>query len=511
MKRVSSLWFALGLLACISLICGLAGCSSGTATTTTTSQAPAASNTTSEAPVALTIVKGDQTVTYTLDALKALPAITGIAGQMSSTGNISGPFNYKGVAMSELLKSVGGVTETNAIRISAKDGYAMTISYKQLNEGNFTVIDSNTGKETTATKQPVVFVAYEEDGKPIDENIGPLRLGIMTDTNQVTDGHWWVKWTQKIEVIPVQAPWNLKMEGAITENIDQSTFESGAAIGCHGTKYTDDQGQVWEGIPLWYLLGRVDDATDTHKGDAFSDALADAGYEVQVIAGDGYTAKFTSAETKRNNNMLVAYKMNNKSLTDKAWPLKLVGSAVDKKRQVGGIVNIKLVFASSTTTAATTVPAGPVVLTVINGTQTKTFSMAELKALTEISGFGGTKNKSGVVAGPFAYKGVALMDVLQTVGGITATQSIKYTAKDGYSKTLTYTQIANGDFSTYDKSGNPVAPEMKPVVFLAYEKDGAALDEATGPIQLGIMTCQNQVTDGSSWGKMLEKIEIVNQ
>ena len=266
---------------------------------------------------------------------------------------------------------------------------------------------------------------------------------------------------------------------------------------------------VWAATS-WYLIGRVDDATDTHKGDAFSDAAADAGYEVQIIASDGYTATFTAEETRRNNNLLVAYKLNGEVLTDDDWPLKLVGSAVDKKRSVGGIATIKIVFPGSETPSATTpVDEGPVVLTLTSGTQTKTFSMAALKALPELSGFGGTKNKQGVVNGPVQYKGVSLVDLLNQVGGISDGKSVKVIAADGYSRTITYTQIMQADFATYDTSGNAAEPDSKPILFLAYEKEGAALDADTGPLQLGIITCHNRVTDGSWWVKQIVEIEVI--
>ncbi len=490
-RLTKALYIFASLLLLGVMITGAAGCKSESLTT--------ADNT-----VLLTVTKDNQTVTYTMSALKALPPITGWAGQMSSTGNISGPFEYKGVALSELLQAVGGITENNAVRVSAKDGYAMTLSYKQITEGNFTIIDSSTGKEVTASNKPVIFLAYEEDGKPIGENIGPLRLGIMTSNNQVTEGHWWVKWAQKIEVIPVQKPWNLKLEGAITENMDQATFESGSAIGCHGIKWTDDKNRVWEGIPLWYLVGRVDDPKDTHKGDAFSDAIADAGYEVQIIASDGSTLKLTSAEVKRNDALIVAYKLDGNPLPEKNWPLRLVGSTLEKGQMVGQIATIKLVFSAETAT-----PAGPVVLTVSKESQTRTYTLAELKALIPITGYSGTKNKAGVITGPMPYKGVALTELLSTLGGIPAGGSVKFTAKDGYTKTLTYDQITEGAFTTYDTSGNAVDPETKLVVFLAYEANGDALDDSTGPLQLAIMTCQNQVTDGSNFVKQIEKIEIL--
>jgi hypothetical protein len=460
--------------------------------------------------VVLTITKGDQSSTYTMTALKALPSITGKTGRMSSTGNIEGPYDYKGVALSELLKAVGGITEENAVRISAKDGYAMTMSYKQVTEGNFTIIDGTTGKEVAATETPVVFLAYEEGGKPIGEDLGPLRLGIMTADGQLTEGHWWVKWAQKIEVISVQKPWTLKLEGAITENMDQATFESGSAIGCHGVKWTDDQNRVWEGIPLWYLVGRVDDPTETHKGDAFSDAIADAGYEVQLIAVDGYTLKLTSAEVKRNDALIISYKRDGDPLPENQWPLRLVGATLQKSQMIGQIVTIKLVFAGGATTTPP-VDEGPVVLTVVKGSETKTYTLSALKALTPTTGYAGKKGKSGTITGPMPYTGVALTNILSALGSIPAGASVKFTAKDGYTKTFTYDQITQGTFTTYDTSGNAVNPEKTPIVVVAYEADGKALDESTGPLQLAIMTCQNQVTDGSNFVNQLERIEIITQ
>jgi len=468
LAKITYLWFSLLMVAV--LVAGIGGCQGGI---TNPTQAPTSSDKT-----VLTIVKDSQTSTFTMAALKALPEATGWAGQMSSTGKISGPFQYKGVALNELLQSVGGINENNAVRVSAKDGYAMTLSYNQIAQGSgFPVMDSITGKEVSPANPLVVFVAYEEAGKPLDDTVGPLRLGIMTSDTQVTDGHWWVKWTQKIEVISTVKPWALKLDGAIVENMDQATFESGAAIGCHGVNWTDDQGHAWEGIPLWYLVGRVDDPVDTHKGDAFSDALADAGYEVQLIASDNFTLRLTSAEVKRNDALIVAYKCDSSPLPEIQWPLRLVGTTLQKSQMIGQLVTIKLVFPGQ---VATTAPQGPVVLTVTTGVQTKTYSLAELMALSPTTGYGGTKNKSGVITVPVPYKGVLLTNILDAVGGITANSSVKFTAKDGYTKTLTYDQITQGIFTSYDTSGNTVNPEIQPVVVLAYEMDGSSLMKLPG-------------------------------
>jgi hypothetical protein len=505
------------VLAATLLASTMAGCSE------TTSPASVGTST------VLTIVKGTQTSTYTMSSLKAIAATAGWAGQMSSTGTITGPNEYKGVAMTELLKAVGGITENDAVRVSAKDGYAMTLSYNQVTQGSgFPILDSTTGKEVTSTNKAVVFVAFEQDGKPLDDTVGPLRLGIMTSKTQVTDGHWWVKWTQKIEIVPTVKAWSLQLEGAINESIDQATFESCSAIGCHGVKWMDDQNRVWEGVPLWYLAGRVDDATDTHKGDAFSDAAADKGYAVHVRAADGTVQEFTAAQVKRNNALIIAYKRDGSPLPENQWPLRLVGSTLQKSQMVGQVTKIKLESsaggpaattaptATPTTPSSSTTPvaaAGPTVLTVVNGTKTVEYSLAALQKFQPYSGNGGTKNKTGVITGPFTYQGVPLLVVVNAVGGasgaLTADQSIKVTASDGFNKTLTYDQIVNGTVTTYDTTGAAATPTSKPVIALVYSVGGVPLDGATGPVQLGVLCADKLVSDGSAWVKMVVKIEVI--
>jgi DMSO/TMAO reductase YedYZ molybdopterin-dependent catalytic subunit len=520
MIRTNKVWGYLAAAAVVGWLLGAAGCNTPDSTATTTG---------SSSQTALTVIKDTQTVTYTMDSLKKLATISGWAGQMSSTGTITGPNQYKGVAMTEILKAVGGITEGNAVRVSAKDGYSMTLSYNQIMQGaGFPVLDSSTGKEVTSTNKPIVFVAYDMDGKGLDDSLGPLRLGIVTSNTQVTDGHWWVKWTQKIEVVSTVKPWSLRLEGAINEDIDQSTFESCTAIGCHGVKYTDSDNHVWEGVPFWYFLGRVDDATDTHKGDAFSEAIADKGYEVHIVAADGYEGKVTSADAKRNNGMIVASKMDGKPLADKNWPVKLVGSAVPKQLQIGAITKLKLFFSSTTpstapastptsapttTTATQTSQPGATVLTVLSAGKTTTFSVDDLKKLSPVDGFGGQKNMAGKVTGPYPCQGAPLLAVLTAAGGpaggIAAGQGVKVTASDGYSKTLTYDQIMSASFATYDSTGAAKTPSAKPVIAIVFSANGAALDSATGPVQLGMICTDSVVSDGSWWVKMIQKIEVV--
>ena len=325
------------ILVLVLVASGFPGCSMSKTTVSTN-----ASSTTIEAS-ALVIINGTQAKTLSMSDIKKLTPISGSTGDITSSGTIQGPNEYKGVALTDILKSVGGITENNAIRISAKDGYSMTFSYNQVVNGSeFPTYDSTTGKEVTPAGTITLFLAYEKDGQPIDDTVGPLRIGIMAP-GQVTDGHWWIKWAQKIEVISVQQPWTLSLQGAITEDMDQSTFESGAAPGCHGTNWTDANGNVWTGIPLWYLVEYVD---DSETMDTLADAKAvwDKGFEVHIANSNGDIVMYTSQEIKQNDKIIVAYQLDGKPLSNKQWPLALVGSGVDSQHQISMITKIKLIF-----------------------------------------------------------------------------------------------------------------------------------------------------------------------
>ncbi len=100
-------------------------------------------------------------------------------------------------------------------------------------------------------------------------------------------------------------------------------------------------------MPLWLLAGTVDD-NNTHGSGAFNNTLADAGYDVTVIAGDNYRKTFSSTDLARNNSYIVACYLNGSALpelTDKGKPLaplKLVGPFLSGGQQVSNIVKIAL-------------------------------------------------------------------------------------------------------------------------------------------------------------------------
>ena len=164
---------------------------------------------------------------------------------------------------------------------------------------------------------------------------------------------------------------------------------------------------------------------------------------------------------------------------------------------------------TSTTANTTTIPpGGETVLTVTEGSKVNNFSLMDLRALPSVTGYGGYVSQSGIIMGPFSYQGVAMTNLLNTVGGISEGDSVVFTSSDNYTQTLSYDKITNGNFNYYDTTGNPVTPQTMPTLTLIYSENGTLLDNTHGPVELGMLSPQNILTDGSLWAKMVTTITI---
>jgi hypothetical protein len=298
-------------------------------------------------------------------------------------------------------------------------------------------------------KNPVeltAILAYEVDGQSLDpKQDGTLRLAIVSaEMNQVTDGHWSVKWVNKLEAKQLGAEWVLKAHGAVKEDIDRASVESCGAPQCHGASWTDDKAQEWAGVPLWYFVGAVDDEI-THEGPAFNDDLVSTGYSIDVIASDGYTVTFDAARVARNNDIIMAYKVNDNPLVDKYFPLRLVGSDLDKSEMVGGVAELKVglePLPSAEEPAATEEPAAPaadvegslVITGLVN--QPLGFMEADLRGM-DVLKITAEHPKSGAAD----YEGVSLNALLDIAGVQDGTTTLVITASDGYSAEVSLDEV----------------------------------------------------------------------
>ncbi|HHU77004.1 MAG TPA: hypothetical protein GXZ24_08970 [Firmicutes bacterium] len=197
------------------------------------------------------------------------------------------------------------------------------------------------------------IVANTLNGKPLPEktpggkDCWPLHLkGEKIHSGQQVGN------IERIELIGLPKKpegWTLEMIGEVGDIITQDEFEEGlACVSSHKAQWTDNEDNVWSGVPLWVLLGAIDDA-ETKSHWTFNDNVAETGYTVKVTAKDGFSKTFNSVDVARNNNFIIASKINGAPLADKkSKPLRLVGAGVAKGDSslsgsaVGNIVRIEI-------------------------------------------------------------------------------------------------------------------------------------------------------------------------
>jgi hypothetical protein len=268
---------------------------------------------------------------------------------------------------------------------------------------------------------------------------------------------------REITVKTLAAEWTLDMEGVITDTLDRGSFESCATGQCHPSMWVDEKAQTWNGMPLWLLVGRIDD-DDKHSDNAFNEALAEKGYTVEVIGKDGYSVMFEIARLVGNSNIMVANQVNGNPLNDADFPLRLVGSDLGKKEAVGGIETIVLHLDESanaptetTEPTAAPAPAGPVTLPegkalMANGmVETETaWSMEELKAMEMVK-----LSVEHPKKGQQNVEGVRIHSLLELAAVKPDAKSVTFTAADGFTATADLQALRDcaDCLVTFDDSG----------------------------------------------------------
>ena len=183
--------------------------------------------------------------------------------------------------------------------------------------------------------------------------------------------------------------WVIQLRGAISKDLTSRQFA--AMEKKVGATWSDTGGNVWAGIPLWRLVGLVDDKNPK----TFNAALAAKGYSVQVIGLDGRPLRLSSTDKSwvHNRTALVADKENGAALSFGSlstldpgtwlpgWPAQLVGPSVPSGPDTGGIVKI-VVYKHGVTP-----PAKPVLqpswIVQLRGASSVDYSAAQFRALAK--------------------------------------------------------------------------------------------------------------------------------
>ncbi len=349
-------------------------------------------------------VIGDGTTQYRYQGVTMDPEdIWGASDETKGGFKISNA--VKGTRVSDLVSLVGGMGEGTDIVFVASDGFKTTLPYTSIH----TTPDIQ-------ERQGDAVLAWYADGKYVPGYADGMRLFFMPEDTiygqwdmheTIPPGYWHyyyqsysatdpvygkytpgilypsaaglsAKYITEIRVYTTPEPdWNLELDGTgiggMDYTVNKGYFE--AAIACqmganHDASYTDSKGRVWEGMPLWFLAGFVDDA-DQHSDHAFNDDLAESGYRVIITGADGYSAELDSRDVMQNSDFLVANSLNGVHIAadDENWPLRLTGAEVSGSTTVKGIVKIQLLpletpvpgLSLEKTASQTTVAAGDTV------------------------------------------------------------------------------------------------------------------------------------------------------
>jgi DMSO/TMAO reductase YedYZ molybdopterin-dependent catalytic subunit len=339
------------------------------------------------------------------------------------------------------------------VKVIAGDGYSKTFA------------------STEVARSDAYIIANKCNGEPLAGSLWPLRLvgdGVAKEGGSL--GGSAVGSIVRIEIPELRTPeaapgsWNLKLTGKISDVISQAEFEE--ALACpnsgHLKEWTDKDGNVWSGIPLWLLAGWVDD----RQPHAFNANQATAGYTILVKAGDGYTKDFASADVAWSNDYIVANKCNGAPLTGNSAPLRLVGKGVAREdgslsgTSVGNIAEIELTSFGT----VQPLPSVRIVKYAEDGTTilneiTVDYLWMEKESGFDVIGDGTTVYKfEGLTMNPDdlwdpdetypggfkianAVKGTRIRDLCGLVGHMGAGTEIVFVAKDGFETKLPYSSI----------------------------------------------------------------------
>ena len=274
----------------------------------------------------------------------------------------------KGTDLADLCDLVGGMQPGYEMRMTATDGYVVDLQYENI-------------YKPMKQQGPAILAWWTEKQGFVPEYSGGPALFFLADDQVfgnidmkecMDPGYWRFYWCEgteypsaaglavrnvkSIEIFPVQEEdWHLVLDGHLSSVISKKGFEQGLACGTrargHLASWTDPDGHVWTGMPLYMPTGWVDDDCqhDENQVDnkGYNTSLAEQNaYTIEVIGADGRSVAFMPSEVMRNGGYILANKIDNHTFDPESeyWPLTVVGSEVSESRNVNGATAIRLNF-----------------------------------------------------------------------------------------------------------------------------------------------------------------------
>jgi parallel beta-helix repeat protein len=415
-------------------------------------------------------VIGDGSTVYKFEGINFVPNDIWDANE-TYPGGFKIENAVKGTRIRDLADLAGGMGSGTEIRLVASDGWQTILPYSSIYTNS-----------SVQARQGDAILAWWADGQYVPAYSDGIRVFFTPDDHiygqwdmhETLASNYWhyyfqdgiqypsaaglsAKWITTIKIYSApESDWSLDLDGSqiggITYNVSKTYFEQ--ALACqfganHSQTYNDTQGNVWTGMPLWFLAGFVDDA-DQHSDNAFNNTLADSGYSVVLTARDGAQVVIDSRNIIRNNNYIVANTLNGVLIpeTSSSWPLRLVGPSATGATSLKAIASIDLVPLEPQSSIK--LAFVPEIVSPIIG-NTKTMSLALSEVPTGLSGANVTislQNTSIATITGITFPGWALVNQQSALPADTVTIKVLDLSKqveDGATNVTLVTFTVSGD------------------------------------------------------------------
>jgi len=217
--------------------------------------------------------------------------------------------------------------------------------------------------------------------------------------------------------------WSVLLKGIREAKLWQSWFEEAKKHDSHYVeKVVDKKGVMvkYRGLPLRLAIAMVDGPETDHAW-LFDDQLWAAGYDITLVAKDGYAATFNTKDVAPDA-LIIADQEDGKSIA----PMTVGNTA--RNLWVKDIASIETTLAPSALVSA----AAAFVLDLeINGSKAS-FNLAELEKMPIYTEGKGAYTTSAGTRYEGVYGGVRLLDLLETYTDLAADDSATFVAMDGY-------------------------------------------------------------------------------
>jgi len=279
----------------------------------------------------------------------------------------------KGSAISDLSELVGGMEPGQRVLLTATDNYAVELDYvniynpeKRQGEAILSWWSGLQGGMPAYRAGYSLFFLTDDavfGTTDMKECINPSswRFYWCEGTAYPAASGLAVRKVRTLEILPpAKNGWNLSLHGHLNDTISREAMEQGLSCGVRGgghlAEWTDSEGHVWAGMPLFLFAGWVDDDCmhdeNLVNNKAYNTTLAENNlYTVRLTGHDNQTVELSSSEIMQSSGYIIANTKDNETLDPESpdWPLKLVGKSVPEDKQLGGVGEITLDFSKEET------------------------------------------------------------------------------------------------------------------------------------------------------------------